>query len=85
MLQITHASGDDIEASNLYIRGSGLDQTGSWASLDDESMNSTTSPPMITSGERLVVGADTDFAVRIVWEARGESLLFAEEFGPDTQ
>jgi hypothetical protein len=86
-LEITHNGGDAIPRAELYVRGSGFaavegtDQTaaGQWrgtASGDDEA---------VVAGDRVTVGAATDYEIAVVWEsADGDaSATLDEGTGPD--
>ena len=63
---ITHEDGDELEQTNVFIRGEGLDDTGKVSS-------STFSVPGSTwkSGESLTAastGSNDDYVARVVWE-----------------
>jgi hypothetical protein len=86
-LEITHAGGDSIPRSELYVRGSGfaavdgVDQTaaGQWrgtAGGDDEA---------VVAGDHVTVGAASDYEVSVVWVSTDgdASATLDEGTGPD--
>jgi hypothetical protein len=83
LLQIIHASGETVSATDVFVRGDGLERTGSWSALSRKTPDSTRAPTTVSSGDSLQMGADTDFLLRIVWDRGGESRIFVEESGPD--
>ena len=62
---ITHSGGDHIQASNLFIRGEGLETTGSWAALDGETGDDE---QVVTVGNSVTVSVDNEYSLRVVWE-----------------
>lgn len=80
--QVTVAmeGGAEISASNLYIRGAGLEQTGSWASLSDNIEPDSE----VTAGSTVSVGVRSDFEVRVVWDDGDTQRTYEEATGPDS-
>ncbi|MEF8978951.1 MAG: type IV pilin N-terminal domain-containing protein [Haloarculaceae archaeon] len=81
-LTITHNSGDSVVASEVYLRGSGFNNSGStWQNYSsgesfsgDNGWNATISGEVenkdaITAGDQLTVRAADDYELRVVWEA----------------
>jgi flagellin-like protein len=83
-LTITHTSGDAIVASEVYLRGTGVNNTGTtWQNFSDtpENLggdgsywNATVSGEVensdaVTAGDRLEVRAANDYELRVVWES----------------
>lgn len=65
-VRITHSAGDSIPAAELFVRGEGLAETGSWRSLGGETDDGTVAAGLGVS----VPAADATVTVRIVWESR---------------
>jgi hypothetical protein len=63
---IEHAGGDSIPAGRLYVRGDGLDATGSWAGLDGETSADVDGEPAVTTGDSLTVGVESSYSIRLV-------------------
>jgi flagellin-like protein len=83
-LTITHNSGDSVVASEVYLRGSGFNNTGTtWQNFSDNSTTLTGSgaywdatvsgevenSDAVTAGDRLEVRAANDYELRVVWES----------------
>ncbi|MFC6862449.1 type IV pilin N-terminal domain-containing protein [Halomicroarcula sp. GCM10025817] len=96
-LTITHDGGDTISASELYIRGSNMDNdtsngdgnTGLWTSTAvDGDVNSDSE---VTAGNGARIGDDADdgvpsnYQVRVVFESQegDNSATLAQDEGPD--
>lgn len=84
-LTITHNSGDSIKAAELFIRGTGLADTGRWNSLGGSASGDIDGEPAVVAGNHVEVGADSAYDVRVVWEdSEGDSsATLAEDHGPD--
>ncbi|AJF25686.1 hypothetical protein SG26_08065 [Haloarcula sp. CBA1115] len=83
-LTITHDGGDAVQGNELYLRGSGLDTSGEWAS-DISGNASADGGSAVAAGDVAEVGADSDFSARIVYQSlEGDnSATLAEDSGPD--
>ena len=97
-LTLTHDSGDAIISSELYLRGSGFNESGAtdntWENYNATKAGATyevtvsgtsSSQPAVVAGDRLKVGAQSDYEMRAVWESsEGDSsnTLISDE-GPD--
>lgn len=77
---ITHEAGSAIPASDLYIRGSGLDQTGSWVSLSDN----IGSDGEVTIASSVSIEASPDFELRVFWDDGDTQRTYEEATGPDS-
>lgn len=65
-VRVTHSAGDSIPAAELFVRGEGLAEMGSWRLLGGETDDGT-----VTAGLGVSVpAADTTVTVRIVWESQ---------------
>jgi flagellin-like protein len=93
-LTITHNSGDSVVSDQVFLRGSGFDDAGgnqTWAGYQENSSvvssvsGSTEGSPAVAAGDRIEIGADSNYRVRIVWEsAEGDSSnTFVETSGPN--
>ena len=88
---VTHDGGDSVEAQELYIRGSGITNTGSSSSsyiIDGAgSWGSAgyTSDSEISAGQALDVEVESDYDIRVVYEPiEGDtSATLAQDSGPD--
>jgi flagellin-like protein len=88
-LTITHGNGDELSGSNIYVRGSGLAETGQWTSLNG-------SPPdPIAAGDSYTLqtsggggtGSNTNsnYEVSVVWEDpdSDQTSTLDQDEGPD--
>jgi flagellin-like protein len=91
VITLTHDGGDSIEAQELYVRGSGLndnseasgdhlDSTGTWSDSGAYSDSSE-----VTAGLTLDIEADDDYSISVVYEpVEGDtSATLSEDTGPD--
>jgi len=62
-LEITHVEGDHIPADELYVRGEGLEATGSWQEL-----GGTTDDGTVTAGDTLTVELADEYSVTLFWD-----------------
>ena len=74
-LVIVHVGGDSIPASELYVRGTGISPTGSWAEIGGQEE--------VRAGERIVIDAQPDAIVQLIWESEQSSSVIDEWQGPD--
>jgi hypothetical protein len=85
ILTITHASGETLRGSNVYIRGSGIVAVEG-ATPDVTSRNtqwtSATGTEEITAGESVTVGVENDFEISVVWESGETSETLTTSSGP---
>jgi len=82
-LTIIHEDGDELDGSNVYVRGDGLANTGEWAST-------LGGPDPIQAGDDLLVGSaggntDSDYDARVVWEDpdSDQTSTLDKDQGPD--
>jgi flagellin-like protein len=89
-LTLSHDGGDTLDASNLYVRGSGFNGTlsgadvksaGSWV----QSGSPYGSGSEIQSGQTLDVAVQSDYEISVIWQsAEGDtSSTLNEQSGPD--
>lgn len=76
---ISHQGGDRVRADALFVRGDGLDATGSWAALGGEASDERDGTAAVVAGDSLTVGVDAAFAVRVVWEPDGATAVTMTE------
>lgn len=79
---VTHDGGAEVPAANVYVRGTGLEQTGSWIDLGGDT-DTADGEAIINAGSALSVGASPDFSARVVWDSGGDTRVYAEASGPD--
>ncbi|EMA30444.1 hypothetical protein [Halobiforma nitratireducens] len=66
--QVTHVSGDEVQASTLYVRGDGLEQTGSWTDIGGDASGGTDDEPTVTAGDSVTVGVEDEYSLAVVWD-----------------
>jgi hypothetical protein len=86
-LTITHVSGETIEASELFVRGSGVnrvgnDPTSEFSQRFDRISATLDSSSSVTAGVSVELEADSDYEVSVVWEGNPASTL-GQASGPD--
>ena len=95
-ITVNHDSGDSVIAENLYLRGEGFVTPGEdWSDYEansgtTENITVSTSGSVdgqdaVVAGDRLQIGANSDYELSVVWEAaEGDSSnTFREDTGPD--
>jgi len=95
-ITVNHDSGDSVIAENLYLRGEGfVTPGGDWSDYEaftsaPENITVSTSGSVdgqdaVVAGDRLQIGANSDYELSVVWEAaEGDSSnTFREDTGPD--
>ncbi|WP_302082184.1 ABC transporter substrate-binding protein [Salinibaculum rarum] len=80
-LTITHEAGDTVVASNLFVYGDGLARTGSWEELGGSASGQSGGEPAVTAGDRVTVGAASEYSVQVLWESGQDSATLASESG----
>jgi flagellin-like protein len=82
-LTITHEGGDDVSASEMFVRGSGSD--GDWSSDGADTSVSYGDNTDINAGNSVTVSVSSDDTVRIVYEpsSGGSSATIGKWDGPD--
>ncbi|MFC7139567.1 type IV pilin N-terminal domain-containing protein [Halosimplex aquaticum] len=96
ILTLSHDGGQTLQASNLYVRGSGLasnkDVMGDGTTTENANIASTGSWTQyygsnseVKSGQTLTVGVKSNYDVKVVWEsAEGDtSSTLNSQKGPD--
>jgi len=87
LLTITHDGGDTIQASELYIRGSGYDDGSSFSVTPDRTDDgdwTAAGNTEIRAGNRLTVAASSSYDLRVVYESTegDNSATLAKNSGP---
>jgi flagellin-like protein len=85
VLTITHDGGDTISANELYVRGSGIQSSGSaqiTTSGDDWTVSGVSE---VSAGTSVTVGVSSSYDVRVVYEAApgDSSATLGQDSGPD--
>ena len=74
--EIVHVAGDTIRADRLYVRGDGIESTGSWTSLGGQASGAADGNPLVQAGDSLALETDQSYSIRLVWENdEGQSVL----------
>jgi len=85
-LTITHDGGDNVKETELFIRGSGFNDTrpspvasGNWPAAVDhteagewagDTSSSIGDTSAVTAGDRVIVHVTSDYEMRVVWQAQ---------------
>lgn len=75
-LTVRHEAGDTVVASELFVRGEGLAETGSWLELGGETSVKSNDGPAVAAGDSVTVGAADEVEIRIVWNDGTDSKVF---------
>jgi flagellin-like protein len=81
-LTVTLNQGDQINNDNLYIRGSGLNDTGKWGGSSGVGSGDTGE---ISAGQSAILDVNSNYDINVVWEdpdSDSTSTLSTDE-GPD--
>ena len=73
-LRITYASSVNLTGADVYVRGEGVDSTGSWTDLGGNVTDGDTIAPF----NELTLPASSDYDIQIVWERDGKTITFTE-------
>ena len=85
-LNITHTGGDNIVATNLYVRGENIDTTGEWKDNGGGATAEIDGNSAVTSGNTIdITGVEADYVARVVWQSStgSSSSELATDRGPD--
>ncbi|MFB9810965.1 type IV pilin [Haloarcula sebkhae] len=83
VVTVTHNGGDSIPQSELYARGSYLEDEGKWSDLQDSSASSNSK---VVAGDSADIGINDDsYSLRIVYQSpEGDSsATLGQNEGPD--
>ncbi|MEF8813885.1 MAG: halocyanin domain-containing protein [Halovenus sp.] len=80
-LVIRHEAGDTVAASELFVRGEGLAETGSWLELGGETSVESNSDPAVAAGDSVAVGVADEYEITIVWNDGTDSKVFLNAAG----
>jgi len=84
VLTITHEGGDNVDAANLSIRGTGIvDVADVDVTETDTVWANGAQVEQVSAGSSITVGATTDCDIRLVWESGDTSATLATYQGPD--
>jgi halocyanin-like protein len=74
--EIVHVAGDTVRADRLYIRGDGLESTGSWASLGGQASGDAGGNPAVRAGDSIVIETAESYSISLLWETdEGRTVL----------
>ena len=76
---ITYASSVELAAGDVYVRGDGIDSTGSWSDIGGNATGGD--EDMIAPFDAATVGAGSDYDIQVVWERDGTTLTLTEASG----
>lgn len=85
ILTITHASGDTLSGSNVFIRGTGIvavEGTTPDVTSPDTQWANATGTEEITAGRSVTIGVKDGFDIAVVWESGDTSGTLTTSSGP---
>ncbi|WP_340098767.1 ABC transporter substrate-binding protein [Salinibaculum salinum] len=80
-LSITHEAGDTVVASNLFVSGDGIAQTGTWEELGGSTSGTSGGESAVTAGDRVTVDVSSEYSVRVGWDSGQDSATLASKTG----
>lgn len=80
-LTVRHGGGDNVVASELFVRGEGLAETGSWLALGGETSATSDGNPAVAAGDSATVGAADEIEITIVWDDGTDSKVLLNAAG----
>lgn len=78
-VEITYASSVELTPGDVYVRGDGIDSTGSWSELGGDVTGGD--EDMIAPFDSVAVGGSSDYDIQVVWEREGATLTLTEASG----
>ncbi len=78
-VEITYASSVELSPGDVYVRGDGIDSTGSWSELGGNATGGN--EDMIAPFDSLAIGGSSDYDIQVVWEREGTTLTLTEASG----
>jgi hypothetical protein len=79
-VEITYASSVELSPEDVYVRGDGVDSTGSWSELGGN-VSGGENGDMIAPFDSLALGGSSDYDIQVVWEREGTTITFTESSG----
>jgi len=80
-LTVRHAGGDNVVAAELFVRGEGLAETGSWLELGGETSATSDGDPAVAAGDSVTIDAAAEIEIRIVWDDGTDSKVLLNAAG----
>jgi halocyanin-like protein len=78
-MTITLEAGDSIAAGKLYVRGDGIESTGVWHELAEDS--GVGPDDDVVAGDSVTVGVDGEYSIQVVWEGEDSSATLSSISG----
>lgn len=78
-VEITYASSVELSPEDVYVRGDGVDSTGSWSELGGAMTGGD--EDMIAPFDSVAVSGSSDYDIQVVWEREGTTITFTEASG----
>jgi hypothetical protein len=78
-VEITYASSVELSPGDVYVRGDGVDSTGSWSDLGGNATGGN--EDMIAPFDSVAVSGGSDYDIQVVWEREGTTITLTEASG----
>lgn len=78
-VEITYASSVELSPGDVYVRGDGIDSTGSWSDLGGNATGGN--EDMIAPFDSVAVSGGSDYDIQVVWEREGTTITLTEASG----
>lgn len=79
-VEITYASSVELSPGDVYVRGDGIDSTGSWSDLGGN-VTGGDNEDMIAPFDAVAISGSSDYDIQVVWEREGTTITFTEASG----
>ena len=79
-VEVTYASSVELSPDDVYVRGDGINSTGSWSELGGDTTGGD-NENMISPFDAVAVPGSEDYDIQVVWEREGTTLTFTEASG----
>jgi hypothetical protein len=79
-VEITYASSVELSPGDVYVRGDGIDSTGSWSDLGGN-VTGGDNEDMIAPFDSVAISGSSDYDIQVVWEREGTTITFTEASG----
>jgi len=78
-VEVTYASSVELSPGDVYVRGDGIDSTGSWSDLGGATTGGN--EDMIAPFDAVAIGGSSDYDIQVVWEREGTTITLTEASG----
>jgi hypothetical protein len=78
-VELTYASSVELSPGDVYVRGDGIDSTGSWSDLGGATTGGD--EDMVAPFDSVAVNGSSDYDIQVVWEREGTTLTLTEASG----